>query len=115
VLTGRPGDILCHQTDAIAKTNTFTLKLLAFDHLTLQFVEILHGRLFSSGRIKALVATLDKATGKVAKKRPRVLAPGTLASVIIEATDALPIEAGMRVILRADGETVGAGIVESTE
>jgi elongation factor 1 alpha-like protein len=90
------------------------MKILAFDHLTPMFVDILHGRLYSAGRIKSLVALLDKSNGSVTKKKPKLVAPGAVARVTIEMDESLPIEASMRVVLRAQGNTVGAGLVESS-
>jgi elongation factor 1 alpha-like protein len=92
--------------------STFTAKVLAFDHITPMYVDIHRGRLHIAGRISALVATVDKGSGAVLKKKPRLVAPGSLARVKIELDQAVPLEAPTRVILRAGGETIAAGLLE---
>lgn len=81
--------------------------------MTPMFVDIHRGRLHVSGKVTNLIATLDKATGAVTKKKPRHIPPGGAASIRVELVNgALPLETGVRVIFRAAGETVASGIVE---
>lgn len=75
-------------------------------------VDVHRGRLHVSGRISQLVATLDKATGEVMKKKPKVVKPGSVARIKIELDQMVPLEAPTRIVLRANGETVAAGLVE---
>ena len=106
------GDIICSPKSPIQNVTSFTTKVLAFEHLTPMHVEVLKGRLQCAGRITKLVAILDKASGSVTKKRPRVVGPGSLARLVVEMDQAVPLEAPGRVVLRANGETVAAGLLE---
>ncbi len=76
------------------------------------FVEVHRGRLHTAGRITKLLALLDKGSGVVTKKKPRMVKPGGVARVLVELEEAVPLEAPGRVILRAEGETVAAGLLE---
>jgi elongation factor 1 alpha-like protein len=75
-------------------------------------VEVLKGRLQVPGKISELVATLDKGTGKLLKKKPRLVQPGSLARITLGLGTPVPLEAPGRVVLRANGETVAAGLLE---
>ncbi len=109
----RAGNILYDAISTVRNVSKFTAKILAFAHVHPMILEVLRGRLVVSGRIAQLVATLDKATGEVAKRKPKIVAPGSVARVVVEIEGGgVPLECGDRVILRAGGETVGAGVVE---
>lgn len=109
----RPGDVVCPPSAPISCITVFTVKLLAFDHIMPMHCEIHKGRLHAPGRITKLVAVLDKASGMPVKgKRPKLVKPGNVARVVVEVDEPVPLEQGGRVILRAGGETVGAGLVE---
>lgn len=130
----KPGDVVCNPSTPIPCITTFTVKLLAFDHIMPMHCEVHKGRLHAPGRITTLVAVLDKASGlainnhgqgngngegegkgngKGKGKRPRLVKPGSVARVVVEVEgEPVPLEQGGRVILRAGGETVGAGLVE---
>jgi len=111
----RPGDIICAPTAPIPCIKSFTVKLLAFEHVLPMHIELHKGRLHVSGRIVRLVAVLDKSTGEKGKgkgKRPKLIRPGEVARVEVEVDEAVPLEGGRRVVLRAEGATVGAGLVE---
>lgn len=109
----RIGDVICHTEHPLIPLREFEAKILAFESLTPMMVDIHRGRLNASGRITGLVATMDKATGAVIKKKPRHVQPGALSIVKVMVTgDALPLEKGSRVVLRSNGLTVGAGVVE---
>ncbi|KAL8870353.1 MAG: hypothetical protein Q9174_003581 [Haloplaca sp. 1 TL-2023] len=109
----RSGDVICPPSAPIKNITSFTVKILAFDHITPMHIEVLRGRLHVPGKVKELVAVLDKATGEVTgKKRPRVVQPGSLARVVVEVEMAVPLEAPGRVVLRAGGETIAAGLLE---
>lgn len=107
------GDILCHPTDAIACGDTFTMKAMAFDHILPSPIDLHRGRLHAPGQIQTIVATLDKATGEIVKKRPKVVQPGGVARVKIKLETKVPLEAGQRVVIRSSGETIAAGLLES--
>ncbi|KAL4932649.1 putative translation elongation factor EF-1 subunit [Aspergillus undulatus] len=108
----RSGDVVCHASAPIPNITTFTTKVLAFDHLLPSMVDIHRGRLHVPGRISKLVATLDKGSGNVLKKKPKIVAPGSVARIVVELDHAVPLEAPTRVVLRAGGDTVAAGLLE---
>ncbi|KAL8731723.1 MAG: hypothetical protein Q9181_004191 [Wetmoreana brouardii] len=109
----KPGDVICSFSAPIKNVTSFSVKLLAFDHVTPMHVEIHRGRLHVPGKITQLVAVLDKGTGAVmGKKKPRLVQPGSVARVVVEVETAVPLEAPGRVVLRAGGETVAAGLLE---
>lgn len=108
----RVGDILCDPAQPIQCHDTFTLKALAFDVLMPMQVDVHRGRLHAEGRIESLAAILDKMTGAVTKKKPRIVKPGTVARVVVKLGAKVPLEVGQRVVLRSGGETVAAGLLE---
>ncbi|KAK6346609.1 Hsp70 suppressor, GTPase facilitates ribosomal subunit dissociation [Orbilia brochopaga] len=107
------GDVVCHTDSPLVPLREFEAKILAFESLTPMMIDIHRGRLNASGRITKLVATLDKGNGTITKKKPRHIGPGSLAMINILVTGApLPLEKGSKIVLRADGLTVAAGVVE---
>lgn len=109
----RLGDIVCDPTRRPLKNvKTFTAKVLAFEHMTPMWVDVHRGRLHTPAKVTQLVAVLDKASGAVEKKKPRVVQPGAIARVRVELETAMPLEAPNRVVLRAEGATVAAGLLE---
>jgi elongation factor 1 alpha-like protein len=91
----------------------FTMRGLAFDHILPMPVEIHRGRLKADGRITSMPALLDKASGEVVKKRPKTMAPGAYGLIKFSTiTAAVVLEKGQRVVLRAEGKTIAAGILE---
>ena len=108
----KSGDVICTASAPIAIITTFTTKILAFEHVTPMHVDVHRGTLHAPGRITQLLATLDKGSGAVLKKRPKVVQPGSVARVVVEMEQAVPLEAPSRVVLRAGGETVAAGLLE---
>ena len=109
----RPGDVICAPSTPIQVVKSFTMKLLAFDHIMPMYCEVHRGRLHAPGRISKLEALLDKASGTVIKgKKTRLVKPGSVARIVMEVEDAIPLESGSKIILRAEGETIGAGLTE---
>jgi translation elongation factor EF-1alpha len=115
----RPGSVVCAVEAPARNLRAFRAKVLALEHVLPQAVEVHRGRLQAAGRVAALVAELDKATGRPregapGKKRgrPRVLKPGAVALVDVVLAEAIPLEAGNRVVLRAEGVSIAAGLVE---
>ena len=108
----KSGDVICPPSAPIQSITTFTTKILAFEHVTPMHVEVHRGRLHAPGRITQLIAVLDKGSGAVVKKKPRLVQPGSVARVVVEMEVAVPLEAPGRVVLRAGGETVAAGLLE---
>ena len=70
------------------------------------------GRLKADAAIVAMPALLDKATGEVVRKRPKTMAPGAYGLVRIQTAVPVVLESGKRVVLRAEGKTVAAGVLE---
>lgn len=109
----KSGDVVCPPAAPVQCVTSFTVKVLAFEHITPMHCEVHKGRLHAPGRVTRLVAQLDKASGAAVKGgKPRLIKPGSVARVLVEVDDPIPLELGGRVILRAGGETVGAGLVE---
>lgn len=110
----RSGDVICHPSAPIKNITSFTAKVLAFEHLMPSMVDVHRGRLHVPGRISRLVATLDKGSGAPMKKKPKVVAPGTVTRIVVEIEQAqgVPLEAPTRIVLRAGGDTVSAGLLE---
>ena len=109
------GDVICSPTAPMKPVQSFTMKILAFEHILPMAVEVHRGRLCAPGKVSRLVAVLDKSTGQPvegAKKKVKIVKPGSVARVVIEVEEAVPLEVGARVVLRAGGETVGAGLLE---
>lgn len=107
------GDVLCSPTSPIKIIKEFTAKVLAFEFLTPMQIDVHRGRLHTPGRIREIVSLLDKGSGApTGKKRPRIVKPAQLARVIVELEAAVPLEAPARVVLRSNGATVAAGLLE---
>lgn len=107
------GDVLCHPSSAITNLSQFTAKVLAFEFLTPMMIDVHRGRLFTSGKIKQIDCLLDKVTGApIGKKRPQIVKPGQLARVVIQLDVEAPLEAPGRVVLRSNGATVAAGLLD---
>ena len=105
------GDMLCNPATPVSNISSFTAKVLAFQHLTPMPLDVHKGRLHVAGKISSLVAVLNKADGSMVKKRPKIVQPGSIARVLVELNSAAPIEGG-RIVLRANGETVAAGLLQ---
>ena len=108
----KSGDVICPPSEPIMSTTTFTTKILAFEHVTPMHVDVHRGRLHATGKITKLIAVLDKGSGAIVKKKPKLIQPGNVARVVVELDTAVPLEAPGRVVLRAGGETVAAGLLE---
>lgn len=108
----RVGDVLCDPRKPLTNVDAFVTKLLAFEHVLPMQIDVHRGRLHVPGRITAVLATLDKGSGVVVKKRPKVVQPGSVARVRVELDSAVPLEVPARVVLRAGGATVAAGLLE---
>ncbi len=108
------GDVLCSPSSPIQNVKQFTAKVLAFELLTPMQIDIHRGRLHTAGKIKEIVAMLDKGSGAVVggKKKPRIVKPAQVARVLVELETVVPLEAPGRVVLRSGGETVAAGLLE---
>ncbi|KAK0641130.1 P-loop containing nucleoside triphosphate hydrolase protein [Cercophora newfieldiana] len=108
----RVGDIICDPAKPINCLDTFTLKALAFDFLMPMQVDVHRGRLHVAGRIEVITGLLDKVTGAVTKKKPKIVKPASVARIVVKLESKVPLEAGQRVVLRSGGQTVAAGLLE---
>ncbi|AEO64033.1 uncharacterized protein THITE_2109737 [Thermothielavioides terrestris NRRL 8126] len=108
----RVGDIICDPAKPIPRADTFIMKALAFDFLMPMQVDVHRGRLHAAGRIEAISAVLDKVTGAVTKKKPKIVKPAMVARIVVKLEAQVPLEAGQRVVLRSGGQTVAAGLLE---
>ena len=108
----KSGDVICPPSAPIKNITSFTVKILAFEHVTPMHIEVHRGRLYAPGRITRLVGVLDKGSGATIKKKPKLVQPGSVARIIVEVEIAVPLERPSRVVLRAGGETVAAGLLE---
>lgn len=106
------GDVLCRAGSEIQSIKELKVKVLAFDFLMPMAVDIHRGRLHAAGKIRQVTALLDKGTGGVVKKKPKIVQPGSIARLVVDLDLACPLEKGQRVVLRSDGVTVGAGLLE---
>ncbi|KAH9876487.1 hypothetical protein J1614_003618 [Plenodomus biglobosus] len=109
----RQGDMICTPRAPVKLVKAFTSKLLAFEHVMPMPVEVFRSTLNSPGAVRTLSAKLNKFTGEVVKKKPRIVKPGEVARVVVQLERELPIEEGMRVVIRERGRTVGAGLMEN--
>lgn len=108
----RDGDIICDPAKPVPRADTFTMKALAFDILIPMPVEVHRGRLNQAGKIAAIPALLDKTSGEVVKKKPKIVKPAMVARIVVKLESQIPLEAGQRVVLRSGGQTVAAGLLE---
>jgi elongation factor 1 alpha-like protein len=108
----RMGDIISAAASPIACSDTLKMKAMAFEHMMPMPIDLHRGRLHSAGQIVEMEAVLDKATGEVVRRKPKVIRPGEVARVTVRLRERIPLEAGQRVVIRSGGETVAAGLVE---
>lgn len=106
------GDVLSNPSSPIQTTKQLVVKVLAFEYLMPSGIDVHRGRLHAPGRISELTAVLDKATGKITKKKPKIVKPGLVARLTVDLDSAVPLEKGQRVVLRSGGATIAAGLIE---
>ena len=109
----RLGDIICSPATPIKIVKAFQAKILAFEHVVPMSVDVFRGRMNAPAKVARLVAVLNKQSGEVEKKRPRIVQPGSVARIVVEMEREMPLDFGTRIVLRADGATVAAGLLES--
>ncbi|KAJ8086339.1 hypothetical protein PM082_005162 [Marasmius tenuissimus] len=125
------GSVLCPPTDLVPLATIFTARVIVFDTqvpiTSGASIELFHHSRDVPATISTLIATIDRGTGKIIKKKPRVLTKGMSAEVQIalrtttlsgpSTARPIPLEPFSvskdmgRVLLRRGGETIGAGIV----
>ena len=107
----RAGDVLCSANQPVSVVKTAVAQVQALESLLPQSVDVHLGHLHVPGAITALITTVD-AKGEMLKKKPRVVKAGQRVNVKLTLDEGVPIQAGDRVVLRANGTTVAAGKVE---
>jgi elongation factor 1 alpha-like protein len=107
----KEGDMICSVESPATNVTSFTAKVLAFNYLAPMPLDVHRGGLRRPGKISRLVAVLDKIDGNITKKKPKIVHPGNVARVVVDLESPAPIEGG-RIVLRAEGETVAAGLLE---
>ena len=124
------GSVLCSQSDLVPLASSFTAQIIVFDiQLPIiggSSVELFHHSREMPATVSQLIETMDRATGAVIKRNPRVLPKMSSAKVKItlRATSgpaarpvSIPLEPFAvnkemgRILLRRGGETIAAGIV----
>ena len=111
----KTGDIICNPANPVISRASFVIKALVFEHIFPQYLGVIVGRTNVEGRVEnPLMARLDKSTGEVAKKKPKIFKPGDMGRmrIVVEEEGGLPIEAWTRVVLRDEGKTLATGLVE---
>ncbi|KAH0839622.1 P-loop containing nucleoside triphosphate hydrolase protein [Lanmaoa asiatica] len=124
------GSVLCPLNDLVPLATRFSTRIIVFDiQLPITSgasVELFHHSRDVPATISKLVASIDRATGSVTRKNPRVLIKGTSAEIEITlrgdsppGTGAVPrpipiepfaVNKDMgRILLRRGGETIAAG------
>ncbi|KAF8138143.1 P-loop containing nucleoside triphosphate hydrolase protein [Boletus edulis] len=121
------GSVLCPLNDLVPLAICFSARIIVFDTqlpiISGASVELFHHSRDVPATISKLVANLDRATGSVTKKNPRVLTKGTSAEIEITlrgdgpggVAKPIPIEPFAvnkdmgRFLLRRGGETIAAG------
>ncbi|KKA26265.1 hypothetical protein TD95_000025 [Thielaviopsis punctulata] len=106
------GDVLGSASIPVQCTKVFTVKALAFEALIPMAIDVHRGRKHSAGSITKLIANLDKATGFITGSSPRVVKQGAVARIQVSLLEEIPVDAGQRVVIRSQGRTVAAGVVE---
>ncbi|KAE9405965.1 EF Tu GTP binding domain-containing protein [Gymnopus androsaceus JB14] len=125
------GSVLCSPTNLVPLATTFTARIIVFDIqvpiTSGASIELFHHSRDVPATVSSLIATLDRASGNIIKKKPRVLSKGVSAEVQItlrthslsgpSTARPIPLESFSvnkdmgRILLRRGGETIGAGIV----
>lgn len=111
----RDGNVLCTPSNPISCVDTFTMRALAFDTFFPMPVEIHKGRLHVAGTVSQLRAVLDLHTGAVIKKTPQIVKAGSVGRIRLKTEDKVPLEPGERVVIRYNGETIAAGLIEESK
>lgn len=111
----RIGDVICPPSAAVPCVDTFIMRALAFDHFFPMPVDIHKGRLHVPGKISELRGLLHIHTGAIIQKKHQIVKPGEVARIRMRTDEKVPLEKGERVVIRYNGETVAAGLIEETQ
>lgn len=107
------GDVLCSIKNPMPCVDSFTMRALAFDTFFPMPVDLSRGRLRAPAFVRELTSTLDINKGTLLKKKPQIVKAGQVARIKVSTEDGkVPMEKGLRVVLRSEGNTVAAGLIE---
>lgn len=109
------GNVICPPSAPVPCVDTFTMKALAFDTFFPMPCEIHKGSLHVPGTIFQLRAVLDIHGGAILKKKPQIVKTGSVARIRMKTHEKVPLEKGERVVIRYNGDTVAAGLLEETQ
>jgi elongation factor 1 alpha-like protein len=107
----RSGDVACSIVKPIPVVKNVIVSVHAIDTLLPQEADVHVGRSHVAGRISQLFSIMN-SRDEVLKKKPRIVKEGQRASIRIVLDHGAPLEPGDRMVLRADGKTIAAGIVQ---
>ena len=122
----RSGDVICERGKGeLQNILAFTAKCLAFEHLLPGPVDCHRGRMQSAAQVTEFLEIVAKDGGSEAssgqvqkKKKPRVVKPQQVVRLKVTLVDnpsGLPLEPPDRIVLRQEGQTVAAGIIDHVE
>lgn len=107
------GDVICSIKSPIPCVDSFVMRALAFDTFFPMPADLSRGRLRTPAFIRELTGTLDINKGTLLKKKPQIVKAGQVARIRVSTEDGkVPMEKGQRVVLRSEGDTVAAGLIE---
>ncbi|KAF2211491.1 hypothetical protein CERZMDRAFT_112581 [Cercospora zeae-maydis SCOH1-5] len=108
----RSGDVACSAAKPISVVKNVIARVQAIGALLPQEVDVHVGRLHIPGKISQLFSVVN-AKEEMVKKKPRIVKAGQRALVRIALNNGAPLEPGDRIVLRTEGSTIAAGIVEN--
>lgn len=109
------GNVICPPSAPVPCVDKFTMKALAFDAFFPGPVEIHRGSLHVEAKISELQVLLDIHNGAITKKKPQIVPAGRAARIRIKTREKIPLEKGERVVIRYNGDTMAAGLLEETQ
>ncbi|CAK7265510.1 hypothetical protein SEPCBS119000_001548 [Sporothrix epigloea] len=111
-LNVRPGVLFCDPAKPATVVDKLTMKVMAFEPLIPQPLEVHRGRLERAANVRELLSTIDLKTGALIREHPFVVTACRVARIRVDLEKKAPLEAGQRVVLRSEGKIVAAGLVE---
>ncbi|CAK7566501.1 MAG: hypothetical protein SEPTF4163_004448 [Sporothrix epigloea] len=111
-LNVRPGVLFCDPAKPATVVDKLTMKVIAFEPLIPQPLEVHRGRLERAANISELLSIIDLKTGALVKEHPFVITACRVARIKVDLEKKAPLEAGQRVVLRSEGRIVAAGLLE---
>ncbi|KXT15822.1 hypothetical protein AC579_6261 [Pseudocercospora musae] len=107
----RSGDVACGGDKPVKVVKNVIAQVTAFESLLPQDADVHIGRLHAPGHISQLFSTLN-AKDEAIKKKPRIVKAGQRAVIRLGLDNGVPLEAGDRIVLRSEGNTIAAGTVQ---